>query len=88
MAKKQTELKGIEAPSIPEIDEAAELYVEYRDKRTEFQEKEKDAKEKLQALMEAKKLKTYRFDDNIVELTGTTKLKVKRAGEETEEYVD
>ncbi len=85
MAKKQTELKGIEAPSIPELDEAAEEYVEHRDKRIAVLTQEIAAKGVLLGLMKKHKLERYRYDDQIVEVLPSEKLKVKNANSEQEE---
>ena len=60
MAKKQGELAGMESPSYPEIDAAAEHYVEQRDKRMKLTEKEKVAKDVLIAAMEKQGVQIYR----------------------------
>lgn len=86
MPKKQTELQGMEAPSIGEIDNAGEEYVTHRDARIARLAKEIEAKKKLLDLMEKHKLTVYRFDDMTVEVTpGTKKIKVKRIGESEDE---
>ena len=70
--KKQTELpitgRGAEALDIPEIDEAAEAYVEVRDRRQALTEKEVAAKDKLLGLMKGHKLSKYVFDGRLVEV--------------------
>lgn len=90
MARKQLTIKGTEQKSIPEIERAAEHYVEVRDHRMELTEEEVEAKGALLAEMEKHKITTYR-DDNavpplvIVVLPGESKVKVRRAEEQAEE---
>lgn len=44
MPKRQLEIPGTEAPSIPEVEDAAEAYVKARDSRMRLTEKEVAAK--------------------------------------------
>jgi hypothetical protein len=77
MAKKQTELKGIEAP-FPAVEDAAEKYIDVRDKRMSLTEKEVDARAVLVHEMQKEKLTSYRFDDQVVTLLpGKEKVRVK-----------
>lgn len=69
--KKQPDLPamkgpGVEQVAIPEIDDAAEEYVEWRDKRCAISPKEVEAKKKLIKLMKDHKLTTYMFDSKVV----------------------
>lgn len=82
MPKKQGELPGVEAPSIPEIDDAADSYVALRDKRMALTEKEIDARAVLIAAMDKHKLTSYRYDDNVVTVEPSEKVHVKKAKEE------
>lgn len=89
MAKNQTELAGMEAPNIPEIEDAASEYVKIRDKRMKLTEQEIAAKCTLLETMRkhSGKLtengngeKIYQFDDEIVLLQpGKENVKVKHA---------
>jgi hypothetical protein len=94
MAPKQTELSGIEATRIKEIDQAALAYVEKRDKRMKLTEQECAAKLALIVVVQ-KHLqelglnehgdRVYRFDELIVILGQKDTVKVKTAVEETNE---
>lgn len=98
MSKKQPELEGMEAASIPEIEEAAENYVKLRDKRMKLLEQEITAKANLLTVVteHAKELSTdaegnkvYRYDDEMVILkTGRSNVKVKHVQDETDEDED
>jgi hypothetical protein len=95
---KQKELEGMEKPSIPEIEEAADAYVSIRDKRMAMTEKEVAAKTNLlQVLLSHESelspgedgSKLYRFDDEIVLLKpGKRVVKVKSAHEDEESEDD
>lgn len=95
MPKKQTELAGMEGPSIPEIEQAAEAYVKARDSRMRLTEKEITAKTKLiQVVLEHEKElssnpdgeKIYRYDDEMVILKpGKRNVKVKAVHEDEEQ---
>ncbi len=92
---KQKELEGMEAPSIPEIEEAADTYVKARDKRMRLTEQEVAAKVNLlQVLLSHEKelspgedgTKVYRFDDEMVILKpGKVGVKVKALHEDEDE---
>jgi hypothetical protein len=76
--KKQAELKGIEAPSFPAVESAAESYIDIRDKRMALTEKEVDARAVLIHEMQKEKLQVYKFNDQIVTLLpGKEKVRVK-----------
>lgn len=95
MPKKQLEIAGTERQREPEIDSAAEAYVEQRDKRMKLTEKEVTAKEALIAVMKKHKLEVYRDDSVspplvVTLVPGKDKVKVTEAdaaneGEETDE---
>lgn len=87
---KQQRIPGTEGKSIKEIDDAAEHYVEQRDKRMKLTEKEVEAKKSLADVMAKHKLAIYRDDSAspplVVMLTeGDAKIKVTRADEENDE---
>jgi hypothetical protein len=88
MAKVQKELPGVEAPSIPEIEDAAEGLRTIREKRMKLTTQEVVAAENLRQVMHDHKTEIYRYDDYIVELkAGKEKVKVRldRDGEEDED---
>ena len=60
---RQKELSGVERETIKEIDDAAEAYVEARDKRMALTKKEVDAKDALIAVMRTHRRKVYK-DEN------------------------
>lgn len=64
MAKKQTEIPGTEAPSIPAVEEAAEEYRAIRDERMALSEKETSAQAALVAAMTSHNLTSYRYEDS------------------------
>lgn len=59
---KQAELKGMERPSFPDIDKAAEEYVEVRDERMLLTEQEVMKKQTLLRLCREHKVKVYKSD--------------------------
>lgn len=96
MPKAQKELEGMEPPSIREIENAAEAYVDVRDKRMKLTEKEVAAKETLiQAVLKHADAilpngdgdRVYRYDDMVVILkAGKPNVKVRHdTGEEPPE---
>lgn len=84
---KQKELTGMEAPSIPEIETAADAYAKIRDKRMKLTEQEITSKAALIEVVKAHKdelsldaegNRCYRFDDVMVILKpGKENVKVK-----------
>lgn len=86
MSKKQLQVPGTERPTVKEIDDAAEAYVEQRDKRMKLSEKEKAAKDALIGAMKKHALTIYRDDSHSPPLvvyltTGEDKVKVEAADE-------
>jgi hypothetical protein len=82
---KQTEIQGegFKPKTIPQIEEAAEEYVELRDNRMAIQEKETAASERLTFLLHQHKLTCYRYDGKLVTLVPTEKVKVKTDKDES-----
>lgn len=75
---KQVYLPGTD-PSIPEIDDLADRYVEARDQRQVMLADEIRLKEQLMGLMHEHKLKTYEYANKIVRLVmSEEKVQVKR----------
>ncbi len=66
---KQLAIAGTERKAIKEVNDAAEQYVEQRDKRMKLTEKEKEAKDALIAVMKKHGLAVYRDDDATPPLT-------------------
>ena len=62
MAKRQGEIPGTERKTVKEIDDAAEAYLEARDKRMKLSEKEKVAKDALISVMKKHSVTVYRDD--------------------------
>lgn len=74
----EMEGEGVAQPRFKDIDALADKYVDVRDKRTSWTEKEIAAKEALRNAMLEHSLETYRYDDHLVELkSGDYKLKVR-----------
>lgn len=79
---KQGFLEGTEPEVIPEIESAADDYVDVRDRRMELTKKEVKNKSVLQGAMEKHKLKSYQYGDKTVQIIrGEPKLKVKATKE-------
>ena len=81
---KQQELKGVERKVIKAVENAADDYVEVRDKRMALTTKEVEKRGVLIAAMQEAGVTSYRYDDRIITLDSKTKVKVKtdRDGEE------
>lgn len=79
--KKQKRIPGTEEERIKEIDDAADDYVECRDKRMGLTEKEKEAKNRLIDVMKRHKLSVYKGDGFVVTYDHEEKddVKVKQA---------
>jgi hypothetical protein len=75
---KQGHLPGMEPPSVPEIEKAADDYVEARDARMAAMEPEASAKKLLTELMKKHGLATYEYDSRIVTLAGEPEVRVKK----------
>ncbi len=78
MPKKQNELPGMELPVIKEVVEAAESYVDIRDRRMNLTQKETAAQAHLLNMMEKNNLTEYVFDKQKVLIEeGGKKVRVK-----------
>lgn len=64
--KKQGYLPGMEPPSIPQLDIAADTYYSAMTERQRLTQEEKDAKLNLQALMAEHKLERYETPDGLI----------------------
>ncbi len=72
---RQGHLPEMEPPSIPEIDEAAEAFVDARDKRMRLGSKEAEKKEILEAAMKKHGLDRYEYDGKEVVFEGNLKVR-------------
>lgn len=84
MAKKrgkQGYLDGLEPPSVPAIDRAAEAYVSTRNERMELTELEVEKHAALLEQMNKAGLTTYTYDGYVVNVLSTSKVKVKKSKE-------
>ncbi len=63
MVRRQTQIPGTERKSVPDVEQAALLYIEVRDERMDLSKREKQKKLELLAVMRAHKVKRYKFDD-------------------------
>jgi hypothetical protein len=68
-------------PNIPEINDAAEEYVEHRDARMAAGKKEDKASEALLELMKDHSLPSYEYDGRVISIVGTEKVSVKKKKE-------
>ena len=80
--------KGVEKPSIAEIDEAAEEYMKWRDKRMAITPEEVQSKKTLLELMLKHKLDTYEFDDKVVTVERKPETVRVKSAEKDEPYDD
>lgn len=95
---KQTRIPGTEQKKVPEIERAADHYVDVRDKRMELTEAEVDAKDKLLAAMRKHGLDVYHLEDAepplvVTVLPGEATVKVRKevvepAGNPADEAAD
>lgn len=94
MAEKSQDFPGMERPSIKAIDNAAEEYVQIRDKRMKLTENEVAAKTKLMDVMEKNydKLgidgdgnRIYRYDEMVVIFSDKKNVKVKHITSDPDE---
>lgn len=87
---KQQELKGVERKVIKAVENAADDYVDVRDKRMALTTKEVDARAVLIAAMQDAGVTSYRYDDRIITLDSKTKVSVKadRDGDAEEDDAD
>ncbi len=81
---KQGFLPDMEPPSIPEIDAAADAYVDARNTRMAMTETEVERRTLLMGLMKQHKLANYEYDGKTVSIVADEKCKVKtkKEGEE------
>lgn len=63
MAKRQQVIPGTERKSDPDVEAAAERYIEARDERMKCSKTEKQAKLELIATLQSRRIKKYKFDD-------------------------
>lgn len=68
---------GVAQKRIKELDVLGDKYVDVRDKRMEWTEKEQVAKANLIAKMEELKITVYRYGDHEIDLTKKANVKVK-----------
>jgi len=86
---RQKQLPGLEDPSIPELDKAAEAYVAVRDERMELTKEEVTKRDTVQRLMIEHGLTSYRFDSKVVSIVpGVDKVKVKAVGGDPDDEED
>jgi hypothetical protein len=87
---KQSTIPGTTPKAIPEIDAAAEAYVEIRDKRMKLTTKEVEAQAVLVAAMEKHGLTVYRCTstDETLDVTMVTKTRAKVRGPKDEDADD
>ena len=84
---KQSEIPGTERPKVKELDDAAESYVDARDKRMKLTEKEKVAKDALIAVMKKHGHNVYRDESASLVVTlvpGKDGVKVSDAADEAD----
>lgn len=84
--QKQQVIPGTKSRAIREIDDAAEAYLDVRDKRQRMTEQEVEKRSALEGVMRRHKLREYRSDDAglSVTLVGQEKAKVRRTTDEAE----
>lgn len=83
---KQGRLAGMEPETIPEIEDAAENFVKARNKWQRAHQPMIEAHEILHALLKKHGLRHYEFDDTLVDVVGSEKVRVKaRKDDDTEE---
>lgn len=85
---RQEALEGLGAKQVKEVDDAAEAFVDIRDRRIKLHFEEAKAHERLVEAMRTNGLEKYRDDSAvpplIVDLTSKTRAKVKREKPKTE----
>ncbi len=85
---KQRPLPGMERAVAKDVEEAADAFVNIRDRRLALSEKETEAQATLLAAMKAHRLQSYRYDENLVVVDSKEKVRVKNAKDELEELDD
>lgn len=86
--KRQRQLPGMESPSIPAIDKAAEAFLEAKEERFTIIKSFADAKLNLVAAMREHKLAVYEFDGYMVKLDESQSVDVKKKKEPKPESTD
>jgi hypothetical protein len=79
MSKRQEELPGVERRVIKAVENAADDYVDVRDKRMALTTKEVEKRAVLIHEMEKAGVTSYRYDDRVITLEAKAKVKVKNA---------
>lgn len=84
---KQTSIPGTEDPEIPELTEAADRYVGFRDKWMKLGVQMRDASESLLEAMKKNKRKVHHLEDGstIEIIAGKAKVKVRAPKEDAED---
>lgn len=85
---RQGHLPGLESPSIPAIDKAADKYVDARNERMEALQEEIKLRDVLEHAMKEAELKVYEYDGFIVEFSLEEKIKVRKKKPEPSNDVD
>lgn len=81
--KRSKHLPGMEPPSFPKIEKAADEYRKVRDMRMEYTQAEVEKQAILLKAMEDEKLTIYEYDGFKVEVKANPKVKVRKIGEES-----
>ena len=86
MSRRQTVMAGMERKENPAVREAADRYRDARDERMAHSKTEKQRKLELIAVMQAHKIKKYKFDDDegeelLVAIEDKVDVSVKKTGE-------
>jgi hypothetical protein len=88
MAKRQTEIPGCEAPSIPELDDVIAQYIGSKMAHARERKAEADDRKLVQEKMRELKVASYRYNDGEdvfdLELEEAEKLRCKRISEKIE----
>lgn len=79
---KQKELPGVERRVIKAVENAADDYVDVRDKRMALTTKEVEKRAVLLHEMEKAGVSSYRYDDRIITLEAKAKVRVKTASDD------
>lgn len=74
---KQSTMSDIVSPSIPEVEEAADMYCDLRDERIKWGVKEKEAKTHLIEMMKKHNLANYPYDGRLVQFQAAMDEEVK-----------
>lgn len=77
MAKKQGELPGVEKPVVKAVEEAADEYVNVRDRRMKLTEAEVEKRSILIHEMKKARLTSYSYDGQVITLDTKDAVKVR-----------